>query len=491
MNLDGFRRYVRFDAHDESLLRALWPHVQPDLERIVTDFYDRAMSEPSTRVVLADDAQVARLMGTLKVWLKELLNGPWDDAYRDRRLKIGAVHVQVGVKHDAMFAAIAVVRDHLLRIAMEQGRAIDTLQAINRVMELDLSLMTARFHQALEHRAVADVQALLISHMPSMVLLVNQDLRVTAATPSVGYRFGGGDASGRALRDVLPQPVFEAIAIDERLAHVWQTWRAITLPRVDVELGGEVQHLAVTVVPLRRTPAMALVHLDDHTLTVRNESLLRRQESLAQLGALSATIAHELRNPLAGISGALQVISRGMADNDRFKPIIARVLDQIRSLNRLVTDLLAFSRPREASTTVGVSLGMIARDVVDLVQADLAEASANSCIEVFGDGIACADTDLVRQILHNLITNALQAAGAEAHVKVHVADGRIVVEDNGPGLAPEIAEHLFEPFRTTKLRGTGLGLAVSHRMANVQGGSLTHVPGLTLPGAAFELTLPP
>jgi signal transduction histidine kinase len=261
----------------------------------------------------------------------------------------------------------------------------------------------------------------------------------------------------------------------------------VTLPRLDLDIDGSVSHFAVTLVPVRRDVPVALLHIDDHTIAVRNEALLRRQESLATLGALSATIAHELRNPLAGISGALQVIASGMESDNRFAPVIAKVLEQIRSLNRLVSDLLAFARPREASITHDLDLRALAEDVVNLAMVDYPDVR----FSVDGQGRVSADADMVRQILHNLVNNACEALERQGSIVIEVTDEGLRFEDSGPGISPEVQARLFQPFFTTKLKGTGLGLATSARLAELMNAHLRLVDAKQLGGAAFQLAFDP
>jgi two-component system sensor histidine kinase PilS (NtrC family) len=147
------------------------------------------------------------------------------------------------------------------------------------------------------------------------------------------------------LLDVLPPSLAEAADVAELVARSTRTGHEIAMPRVDAEIDGRARSFRLDVVPLDHPMAAALVHVEELTEAVETEARLQRNESLAQLGTLSAAVAHELRNPLAGISGALQVIGRSLADDDRRKAIMEKVEGQVRRLNALVTDLLAFARP--------------------------------------------------------------------------------------------------------------------------------------------------
>jgi signal transduction histidine kinase len=487
MNLEDFKAYVRFGDDDAACLRSLWPFVEPHLDAICDDFYSRAMAESSTVELLQDPVQVERLMRTLKVWIHELLSGPWDEAYAVRRRRIGEVHVLVGVRHNAMFTAMSVMREWLTRAAFESPDPACCVQALSKVTNLDLALMTSTYHEVRSSQAMRDVQALIVAHMPAMVILIAEDGTALAATPSVAFRFGHNVVEGRPVSEILPPQLLAAIGLNERLQRAFFSGLGVTLPRLDLEIDGSVSHFAVTLVPVRRDVPVALLHIDDHTIAVRNESLLRRQESLATLGSLSATIAHELRNPLAGISGALQVIASGMESDNRFAPVIDKVLAQIRSLNRLVSDLLAFARPREASISQGVDLRSLAEDVVNLATVDFPDVH----FTVDGQSRVAADADMVRQILHNLVNNACEALERKGSVLITVTDDGLRLEDSGPGITAEVQARLFQPFFTTKLKGTGLGLATSARLAELMNARLRLTEAKQLGGAAFQLAFEP
>jgi signal transduction histidine kinase len=239
------------------------------------------------------------------------------------------------------------------------------------------------------------------------------------------------------------------------------------------------------IIPLANEHASFLLQIEELTDVVSLEARLRRSEALAQLGSMSAAVAHELRNPLAGISGAIQVIARSLPADAPYRPIMGKVDEEVRRLNALVTDLLAFARPGMARLEA-VDLRQAAADAVGLVAAD----QPGVRFEVVGDGTAHADAHLVRQVLLNLLANAGQAVEGRGRVRIEVEDGRISVADDGPGVPPDRAEEIFQPFVTTKTRGTGLGLAISQRSARATHGDLRLAAESPLAGACFVLTLP-
>ena len=484
---DEMKSWVGFGPADEANLRAVGPLVDPELPGMGELFYSRVLAHPGAAAVLRDDAQVERLKSTLQRWACELLNGPWDDAYFARRQRIGKVHVEVGLPTRYMFTAMNVLREELCRIAM--GHPLvevreDTCRSIRKACDIDLAIMVGTFVEHREAKEVETLQDLIVSHMPVTVLLIDAEGLVTAATRSHVRLFGDVPVVGHPWADAFPPSLVRAAHLDAEMKRALESGREVTLTRVDMPLDGHERNFRINIVPLDHPRARVLVHMEELTETIRTEGRLVRSESLAQLGALSAAVAHELRNPLAGISGAIQVIARSLPDTDRRKPIMDKVEQQVRRLDALVTDLLDFARPAEARV-VDVVLEDVVAAVVDNVKRD----HPSMVITATGSGTARADPNLVHQVLLNLVLNAIQALDGAGEVRIQVQRGRVVVSDSGPGIPPENVEKVFAPFFTTRTRGTGLGLAICRKATGAMGGQLVLTNG-PLPGAAFALELP-
>lgn len=483
---DEMKSWVGFTAEDEARLRALWPLAQPELPRLADLFYSRILAHPTASAVLADEAQVERLKGTLRRWSEELLQGPWDDAYYQRRERIGRVHVEVGLPSRYMFTAMSVWRDALCELAHAHLAAEDAhaaCRAIGRVTDMDLAIMTGTYMEGREAKQVSTLQELIVSHMPVTVLLLNGDGRVTAATRPGTRLFGRHDVVGRPYQEALPTALTEAADLDRHLARALASRHEITLNRVDANLDGLDRNFRISLVPLDNPHACVLLHVEELTEAVHTEGRLVRSESLAQLGALSAAVAHELRNPLAGISGALQVITRTLPDTDRRKPIMDKIEQQVRRLDALVTDLLDFARPTEARMKE-LRLEEVVRNGIEFVQRDHPRVR----LQLDGAGPAWADPNLVQQIVLNLVLNAIQAMDGQGEVRLVLAAGRVIVSDEGPGIPAANTEKIFAPFFTTRTRGTGLGLAICRKAAMAMGGRLALGQG-PLKGATFVLEL--
>jgi PAS domain S-box-containing protein len=247
-----------------------------------------------------------------------------------------------------------------------------------------------------------------------------------------------------------------------------------------------------TIVPFlddRGRPRQYLAIRSDVTQRRTAEARLREQAALTHLGQLAAVVAHEVRNPLAGLRGSLQVLSSRMPAQLVERNIVASMIERIDGLNAKVTDLLVYARPTEPKLQP-VSLRPL---IADAAASARAATSARTPVAISGDeALVLADPDMLRPVLLNLLLNAYQA-DRDGPIEVHASRGtgtcRVTVLDRGPGIPSDARERIFEPFFTTKPAGTGLGLPVVKRLMELQGGSVSLVDREG-GGTAFELVLP-
>lgn len=231
-----------------------------------------------------------------------------------------------------------------------------------------------------------------------------------------------------------------------------------------------------------------------HRLAVReerNRRELAQREGLARLGELGAALAHEIRNPLAGIKGFAQWIEKRPAD-ERNATHAGRIVAEARRLEGLVNDLLSYARNDELSQAA-IAAGEFVSQALDLIRVE-AQGQGVAIREECPDGLVIGgNRDRLHQLLLNLCHNALQAMpdGGELRVALRsVATGvTLSVADSGEGIPAELSARLFEPFFTTRARGTGLGLALCKKIAEEHGGTISveSAPGK---GSVFTLTLP-
>jgi two-component system CheB/CheR fusion protein len=268
-----------------------------------------------------------------------------------------------------------------------------------------------------------------------------------------------------------------------------QVWRGEIRNRAK---DGSFYWVDTTIVPLlddASRPRQYLAIRYDITERKAAETKLREQAALAQLGELAAIVAHEVRNPLAGLRGSLQILATRLPAEMRERQIVGAMVDRIDALNARVRDILLFAGSGKAKIQP-VTLSTVLIDVM----ASATAAVPGSPVELTGEpAVVDADPELLRELLLNLLLNACQAAAGTGPIVVATTSTggtcRVAILDRGPGIPDEIRHRVFEPFFTTKHGGTGLGLAIVKRLADLQSGtvSLEDRPG---GGTAAVVTLP-
>lgn len=233
----------------------------------------------------------------------------------------------------------------------------------------------------------------------------------------------------------------------------------------------------------------------DVTQLRKIENQLSRAEHLASMGELAAALAHEIKNPLAGVKGAIEVILDQYDSRQPHHEILVDVMQEVKRIDRIVQDLLGYARPKDPHVSK-INIRDVFRRVSLLFDRTIEQKNIHLELNVDDDGeVIYADENLFEQVMLNLVLNALQAlpdGGTLILSTRHTRDisgVEITVQDNGPGILPEDQARVFQPFFTTKKGGTGLGLATCKRIITDHGGSLTvsSVPGL---GATFRIWLP-
>jgi len=235
----------------------------------------------------------------------------------------------------------------------------------------------------------------------------------------------------------------------------------------------------------------------DVTKLLHLEDRLKQNEKLAAVGQLAAGIAHEIRNPLAGMSASIEMLREGLpkqlidAENSKLMDIAIREIDR---LNRLISEFLDYVKPDKMKLEK-VDLYEILNDTISTASATKDfQAKVRLKSEWAKHTFALASPEKLKQVIWNLVANAAQAMpqGGELKVGCGSADDRPVklwIEDQGAGMSDEVLRHLYEPFFTTKEKGTGLGLATVYKIIEVHHGEI-RVSSKVGVGTRFEVFLP-
>jgi PAS domain S-box-containing protein len=239
--------------------------------------------------------------------------------------------------------------------------------------------------------------------------------------------------------------------------------------------------------------------LHDLSARVRIEKQLVEQSSLAKLGEMAAVIAHEVKNPLAGVRGAIQIIGTRLPKDGKDARIVTEIVARIDTLNELMKDLLLFARPPQPKLAV-VDVGALVTTTANLLRGDPAFEQVE--VRVDGDPArALGDAELLKIVFVNLLVNAAHAMQGRGTIHVSLASiadmCQMAFADEGPGIPADVLEKIFTPFFTTKVRGSGLGLPTVRRLIEAHHGTISiacpsaggTVVTVQLPGERLAVTM--
>ena len=403
----------------------------------------------------------------------EVVSVPWlVDAFPSLAAATSEVTIYPVVIHLVAFFTVAFLAGYLAEKLGQVGTEL-------RRRRVDLQAL-----QELNKHIVDSIRSGLISVDASgRILMMNE-----SASAILGV-----DADQMDTLDQLSMPLADLIRESDTVSR-----RQLEIRKAD----GELRVIGLTVSKLtlpddeREGSLLIFQDLTDVRLL---EDEIQRKRHLASIGEISAAIAHEIRNPLAAISGAIEVLRMGAdAGDEESQALTGIVLREVDRLNGLVGDFLTYARPIQLHRRE-VSVGDAVNPVVRAVQQEFGGERPVRFAYTHDEPefLLTVDVDRLQQVMWNLLRNGAQAAAPDGRVAVTTyvdADHRqkplvIVVEDDGPGIPPEAVDRLFEPFFTTKPGGTGLGLATCHRIIGEHGGVLVG-QNLRGVGAQFLIALP-
>ena len=419
----------------------------------------------------------------------------------------------MGVVAAAFALALGIILIRKMRHEIKEESGTEALRAddarfpletyhavIERLKEQEKQLRELRRAEGERARASENISAALLANLPSGVLLFNPKGLVQQANPAARKILGYASMSGLHARDVfrgahllnrggemVGSPSTAISAVEAALREGTSSRRLETEYATP---GGEERVLGLTVSPVRASDGKSLgaaCLISDLTEINRLSRQMRMRENLASLGEMSAGIAHEFKNSLATISGYAQMLtSEGQVEV--VHDFARKIESETGNLARVVTDFLAFARPqalRNEPVPVRAVVENCARDCsVDLHAEDVPVELA-----LMGDPTA------MRQAFSNLLRNSAEAARNGTPVRVQVAvesdeqGARLTITDNGRGIPQDQLGKIFIPFFTTKAQGTGLGLALVHRIITEHGGTIAVSSGEW--GTTFTLAFPP
>ena len=292
------------------------------------------------------------------------------------------------------------------------------------------------------------------------------------------FGYSEQEVVGQNVKLLMPEP--DRARHDGYLAHHLTTGerkiigigRAVTGRRKDGQTFP--LHLSVGEMTIDGVPHFTGI-LHDLSSRAELEDRLREAAAMARLGEMAAVIAHEVKNPLAAVRGAIQVIGSRMKSGAADAAIIKEIVARIDALSNLMQDLLVFSRP-PTPKLADTDLPALLSSVVNLLKADPAFGQLDVTI-AGGVPRLPADPALMTIVFQNLLINSAQAMHGRGAIEVTIqaSEGwhRVDLADHGPGIPADVRATLFRPFKTTKARGTGLGLATAKSLVELHGGRIS------------------
>lgn len=310
------------------------------------------------------------------------------------------------------------------------------------------------------------------------IVLINRHGRIESFNPAASRMFGyaAEEVIGRNVSVLMPEPY--ASEHDHYIRRYQMTGE-----RRIIGIGREVSarrqdgttfpaHLTVGELAFEGEPFYTGI-VRDLTERVSLETRLREESGLVRLGELAAVLAHEVKNPLAAVSGAVQMLSEHLTGEED-REIAQEILRRLEGLGSLMTDLLIYARPPRPRMSE-VDVNGLMKALTAFFAADPAWRELRVTVEGALVGLR-ADPELLKVAFQNLLVNAAQAMHGRGDITIRLQHAHDVahldVSDSGPGIPPEVREKLFTPFFTTKAKGTGLGLATVRRIVEAHHGQV-------------------
>jgi len=497
-------RVVGFGQADSAALQEFAAQVKPNLKTLAGEFSKRIARYAAPA---ESESVETRLCQAVYEWLTGLLEGPHDKAFLERYRSISERHLAGGVPYHFIVAGLDRIHARLQEMARgtfaDQPEKLErTLAAIRKAIAIASALSFDGLQEVWRERVrVAEAQA----RRRLEEQLADQQSLAKALLDSAPLGIMAYDSYGEVT--VSNAKLVEILGYDvERLANLREWVRlAIEDPedRQEADLhfaavcssdpdegpseakfrvirpdGGErIVHLSSA--PIRNVSGQAIGGVTiatDATQQQQLEQNLIRAERLAAIGELAASLAHEIKNPLAGISGAIQIIKERFERDDPHREIIDEIQHQIARLDNTVRDLLIYARPTPLNKQPTDLAGLIDRVLTVLARErqfqplQIIKHYPPEPIQVD------LDPDQFEQVCMNIVLNAAQAMTGPGQLVITLqadqAHCTLTFTDSGPGMPPQVARRAFEPFFTTKTRGTGLGLPICKKIVEAHGGEV-------------------
>jgi two-component system, LuxR family, sensor kinase FixL len=514
------RQYIRWSHQDLDRIREVGRVVSPFIPELMEDFYQAILAQRATRrLITGGEAQIATLKKSLSAWLHQLLAGMIDEDYVEYRSHVGRRHVAIGLEQVYTTAALSRLRSGLASVLRahwpgERDSLLDALDSLNKLLDLDLAIIGdayesehVRRQRAAERNRMRNAlhqekefSEGLLEHAQAIVLVLDVHGHIVRYNPYLEELTGipPREVKGRNWIDVfIPdrerdrlRDVFEQTVRSDARGTV-----SSLLTRDRNERRISWSHKSLKDVQ-GRTVAVLSVGQDITELNRAQQRALQA-ERLAGIGQMSTGLAHESRNALQRIRACAEMLELEVEGNEEAIDLVRRIKAAQDHMHRLFDEVRGYAAPVNLDRS-DVNLRGAWREAWEILLpqwerriAELIELTPHADPAFFGDHFRLV------QVFRILFENSLSACADPVRIEITCGPAvwsgsaaiRISVRDNGPGLNAQQRQLIFEPFYTTKTRGTGLGMAIARRIVEAHGGRIDVGDSLR-PGTEIVIILP-
>ncbi|MCB0349766.1 MAG: ATP-binding protein [Bdellovibrionales bacterium] len=321
-----------------------------------------------------------------------------------------------------------------------------------------------------EVRALTDINEIIVDNIPSGLMVISSDNKVVSSNRGAAKIFGDLGLEGRPIGEIFAdlENAITSLRSNPNASHV----ERYELNYYNYKNEKMILEVILSVINRKTSDHGQVLCLIQNLTEIKNlEFSMRQKEKLAAVGQLAAGIAHEIRNPLASISGSVQLLESSLqTQTTEDKKLLAIVIKEIDRLNKLVTEFLDFVRP-DSRIEDPININNLAKEVLEMAKLnEKLSSKVEHRTELRAQSIVYGHYDKLKQALLNIIMNAYQAMHDTLRPEIYIQtidqEGSVIliIQDNGVGMTQDNLKRIFEPFHTTKPQGTGLGMAITHKI---------------------------
>lgn len=502
-------KFLGLTAHDAELLKALRPLFEQHIVAVEDAFYDQLLAFPETAQLLSDHTTVERLKKLQRDYLMRITEGNFDDAYLADRLRIGKTHERVGLNLRWYLLAYNIYFRQFVPLIREfcsndPNRGYESIIALEKVFMLDASVAMDAYIASDRYRHLQQLESI-INDSADVIFSLDTDNRFRSWNRAAEQVFGwrAEEVLGKPFTMLMPPDLLQAGEL-ERIKAGMEHDGHFNTETARLAKDGRRVPVEVSVSLLRDPqghPIGRSAILRDITERKRLEEEKLRAERLAVIGAMSARLAHEIRNPLSSITlnidlvrDEVETLSKDNATAaDESRSLLCSIDSEVRRIQRVTEDYLQFARipkPRRETVSLNEVLSQGLTFMESLFAATQVTVRTN-----FDESLPLiqADEGQLWQAILNLIRNALEAMPEGGTLVVGTArrgsSAALTVSDTGKGMSEQERQEMFKPFFSTKSSGTGLGLPLTQQIVAEHSGSI-RCESTPDKGTTFVIELP-